>query len=100
MNILVAWFKSKNWTTHTVIGAAITLAGIIAMDPALQDWIKTTLAAHPQLASLIVLTSLAVAKNSHSSSAAGTLATANFIRSDKNPAIAPTAAEVDAASTK
>ena len=54
----------------------------------------------PQLASLIVLTSLAVAKNSHSSSPAGTLATANFIRSDKNPAIAPTAAEVDAASTK
>ena len=97
MNILIAWAKSKNWTTHTVIAAAIGLAGLIAADPAIQDWIKTTLAAHPQLASLIVLASLAVAKNSHSSSDAGTLATARTITSSGD---APTAAQVDAATTK
>ena len=97
MNILIAWAKSKNWTTHTVIAAAIGLAGLIAADPAIQDWIKTTLAAHPQLASLIVLASLAVAKNSHSSSPAGTLATARTITSSGD---APTAAQVDAATTK
>ena len=97
MNFLIAWAKSKNWTTHTVIAAAIGLAGLIAADPAIQDWIKTTLAAHPQLASLIVLASLAVAKNSHSSSPAGTLATARTITSSGD---APTAAQVDAATTK
>ena len=94
MNI-VAWFKSKNISTHVVIAGSIALAGIIATDPAIQDWIKTTLAAHPQIASLIVLASLAVAKNSHSSSAAGTLATARAITAAPD---APTASQVDAAS--
>lgn len=99
MNI-VAWFKSKNWTTHTVIAGAILLAGTIAADPAIQDWIKTTLAAHPQLASLIVLASIAVAKNTHSSSPAGTLATANAIKYGPDSANAPTATQVDAATQK
>ena len=94
---LKAWAKSKNWTTHAVIGTAIGLAGVIAADPAIQDWIKTTLAAHPQIASLIVLASLAVAKNSHSSSPAGTLATARVINDSPN---APTSAQVDAVQGK
>jgi hypothetical protein len=97
VNSIVAWAKSKNWTTHTVIAAAIGLAGLIAADPAIQDWIKTTLAAHPQIASLIVLASIAVAKNSHSSSPAGTLATARDINAAPNT---PTSAEVDAAQGK
>ena len=100
MNSISVWFRSKNWTTHTVIAGAITLAGLIAMDPAIQEWIKTTLAAHPQLASLIVLASIAVAKNAHSSSPAGTLATANAIKFGPDSANAPTATEVDAATQK
>jgi len=99
MNI-VAWIKSKNWKTHTVIVGAASLAITIASDSAIQDWIKTTLAAHPQLASLIVLASIAVAKQSHSSSDAGTLANANDIKFGPNAANAPTASEVDAASVK
>jgi hypothetical protein len=95
MNRIAIWFRSKNWTTHTVIAGAVSLAIFIAADPAIQGWIKTTLAAHPQLASLIVLASIAVAKNSHSSSAAGTLATARVINAAPDT---PTSAQVDDAS--
>lgn len=94
MNSIAIWFRSKNWTTHTVIAGAVSLALVVASDPAIQDWIKVTLSLHPQLASLIVLASIAVAKNSHSSSPAGTLATARVINALPD---APTASEIDAA---
>ena len=58
--------------------------------------LATTLAAHPQVASLIVLASVAIAKQSHSSSDAGTLATARAIRAAPDT---PTVAQVDAADT-
>lgn len=94
---LIAWFKSRNWSTHTVIAVAGSLALYIAADPAAQLWIKTTLAAHPQLASLIVLASLAIAKQTPSRSDAGVLAAARTINAAPD---APTASEVDAATTK
>ena len=107
MNKIAAWVRSKNITTHTVGGAIIVFAFAYTKSPALRDYIATLLVGYPMVVTKIgVLATNIVAgvilwrNYSHSSSAAGTLATANFIRSDKNPAIAPTAAEVDAASTK
>jgi hypothetical protein len=97
MNFIAAWIKSKNLSTHAFIVAAVGLAGLIASDPAIQQWIKDTLSAHPSIASGIVVFALAIAKAWPSSSAAGTLATANYIKAQPD---APTAAQVDAATTK
>jgi hypothetical protein len=94
---VISWFKSKNLTTHSVLAACASLAIVIASDPAIQEWIKATLAAHPQLASLIVLAAIAYAKQSHSSSSVGTLATARTIVASPD---APTSAEVDAVQQK
>ena len=107
MNKIAAWFRSKNITTHTVGGFLVTAAFAYTTSPALRDYIGTLLVGYPVIVTKIGVLAVDISAGvtlwrnySHSSSAAGTLATANFIRSDKNPAIAPTAAEVDAASTK
>jgi hypothetical protein len=93
---IIAWLKSKNWSTKTVLSGAAGLAAWVAFDPGIQGWLKTSLAAHPQLAAFIVLGSIALAKQSHSSSDAGTLATARAIKAAPDT---PTVAQVDAADT-
>jgi hypothetical protein len=99
-----AWFRSKNITTHTV--GAVIVAAAFAYDgsPALRDYIGTLFTGYP-----VVVTHLGVlAANivgavtlwrnySHSSSAAGTLATARTINALPD---APTSAQVDAAQGK
>jgi hypothetical protein len=96
VNTIIAWLRSKNITTKSVIAGAIGIAIWIAASPAAQEWIKTTLAAHPQLASLIVLASVAIAQQNHSSSPAGAMAQARDVVAN-NPL---TVAQVDAADTK
>ena len=97
MNTIIAWLKSKNWTAHTVAGILIAGCGIIAADPQVQAFITSNLSAHPAAAAEIVSLAVIVAKYTHSSSPAGTLATARVITASPN---APTSAQVDAASMK
>ena len=100
MNKLWTWFvalaKSRNWSTHAVIAAAVTVAGIIAADPAMQQWIRSVFASHPELGSGIVLIALAIAKMWPTRSDAGTLAAARNINALPDP---PTKAQVNAADT-
>ena len=94
MNTIIAWFKSKNITAHTVAAFLLAAAGLIASDQQVQDFIVAMFKAHPALGSEIVAGALIIAKYSRSSSAAGTVARSRAILSNGN---APTAAQVDAA---
>jgi hypothetical protein len=100
MNKLWTWFvalaKSRNWSTHAVIASAVTVAGIIAADPAMQQWIRSVFASHPELGSGIVLIALAIAKAWPTRSDAGVLAVARNINALPNP---PTEEQVNAADT-
>ena len=97
MNSIAAWFRSKNITTHTVGAAVFGLAGIIATDRQVQQYVVQLFVAHPALAAQIIGGAVIIAKYSHSSSPAGTLATARAINDSPN---APTRAQVDAAQGK
>jgi hypothetical protein len=99
-----AWLVSKNITTHTVGLGLFAFAVAYTSSPALRDQISTLFIGHP-----VVVTKIGIAcsdivilcgiwaKFSHSSSAAGTVANAAIIKASPD---APTAAQVDAASTK
>ncbi len=97
MQTLLAWLRSKNWTAHTVFVLAVTAAGIITGDPDVQQLLVTLLKAHPVAASNIILLACVIAKYTHSSSPAGTMATARTIQAAPNT---PTTAQVNAADTK
>jgi len=100
MNRLIAniqaWFLSKNITTHTLAAFAIVAAGIIAFDPQAQTFVKQVCGAHAALATEIITLCLIVAKYSPSRSDAGVVAASKAIMANGN---APTAAQVDAATT-
>lgn len=97
LNTIAAWFKSKNLTAHTICAFLIAAAGIIASDQQVQDFVVALFKAHPALGSEIVAVALIIAKYSHSSSPAGTVANARNILANGS---APTAKQVDAADTK
>ena len=95
-NWLAALAKSRNWSTHAVVVAALAIAGIIASDPALQQWIRSVFSSHPELGSGIVLIALAIAKAWPTRSDAGVVAAARNINALPDP---PTKAQVNAADT-
>ena len=97
MEKLAAWFRSKNITAHTIAVLAVSAAGLITGDQQVRDFLIELFKAHPVMATDIIMAATILAKYSHSSSAAGTLATARVINDSPD---APTAAAVDAASTK
>jgi hypothetical protein len=92
---IVAWLKSKNWTAHTVFALALPAAGIITFNPQAQQLLVDLLKTHPAFAADIILLAGVIAKYSHSSSLAGTLATARNIEAATS---IPTA-KIDAADT-
>ncbi len=92
MNI-VAWFQSKNLISHWIAVAVFGLSGIIATDQQVQQYVVQLCAAHPALAAQIIGAAVIIAKYSHSSSAAGTLATARTINASPD---APTSSQVAA----
>ena len=94
----IAWFNSKNLNTHFLACVALAAAGIVATDPQVQHWIGQVCGAHVGLAAEIIGACVIAAKYSHSSSDAGTVANAKAIM--KETATAPTAKEIDAATTK
>jgi hypothetical protein len=103
-NQIVAFANSKNITTHTVGGFIVAAAFAYDSSPQLRDYIGTLFTGYPVVVTKIgllaanIVGAVTLWRNySHSSSDAGTLATARDIYASGN---APTAAEADAASTK
>lgn len=97
MNIIVAWFKSKSSTSHKLAFAAVALATLITSDAQFREFLVILMQAHPTLAADIILFAGIIAKYSHSSSPAGTLATARAIQASPD---APTSSQVDAVTNK
>lgn len=97
MNNIVAWFKSKNISTHTVAALCIAAATLITTDSQVQQILIELFKNHPAALADVTLLAGLILKYTHSSSPAGTLATARTITSSGD---APTAAQVDAATTK
>ena len=93
MNI-EALLKSKSSYAHSIFGGCFIAAGIIATNPAVQQWITAVFQGHPLAASGIILLSLTVAGYTPSHSSAGTLVVARDIKAAPD---APTAKQVDAA---
>jgi hypothetical protein len=101
---LVAWAKSKNITTHTVGGFIVAFAVAYNSSSDMRNYISTLFVGYPVVATKIavlmtdIAAGVALWRNfSHSSSPAGTLATAREIHAQPD---APTSAQIDAASTK
>jgi len=94
---LIAWFKNKSWTSHTVAAAAIAVATIISTDPMVRDFVMSLFKAHPSIGVDVIALAAIILKYTHSSSPAGTVANAKVILSEPD---APTTADINAASTK
>ena len=97
MSKFLAWLKSKNWTAHSVLAAAIVIAGVIKTDPQVQQILIALFAHHPAVVAQIMALAAVVLKYSHSSSAAGTIANARRIATSSNP---PTETAIAAATTQ
>jgi hypothetical protein len=97
VNALIAWIRSKNITSHTVAVASIALATIITTDQQVRDFILGLFKDHPAIGSDIVLLAGVILKYAHSSSPAGAVAESRAVLAKPD---APTAAQVDAATTK
>ena len=102
---LAAWARSKNITTHTIGAGIVTAALAYDSSPDLRNYIGTLFAGYPVVVTHVgvlcanIGAGVALWRNfSHSSSAAGTLATARAIVDDPK-ILTPTTAQVDAADT-
>jgi hypothetical protein len=97
MNNLIAWFKAQHWSTHAILLAFGTAATIIYTDPSAKQLVLTFFKNNPDLGTTIITLAgfYVTLKSPHSD--AGTLAKANAILDKPD---APTAAQVDAATTK
>ena len=98
MNWLIAWFKSKNITTHAIAAFCISAAVFITSDPQAQQYLLELLKAHPALATDIVLMAGLIAKYSHSSSSAGTVANGKLTFNPVMPAMVQSNANLSYAS--
>jgi len=91
---VVAWFKSKNVTAHSIAAVAILAATAITTDQQLRDFVLGFFTAHPKIGTGILTAAGIILKYSHSSSDAGAVAAAEKVLSSPNP---PTPAAVAAA---
>lgn len=94
MNSIIAWFKSKNITAHSIAVAAIAFAGLYSTDQQFRDLILSLVQNHPKISADIALVVGIILKYSHSSSPAGTVATAQTLMASPK---APTPEAVEAA---
>jgi|ERR1035437_2672369 hypothetical protein len=102
-----AWFRSKNITTHTVGGFIVLAATVYDSSAQVRDYVATLLVGYPMVVTKIgvlaanIVAGVTLWRNyATSRSDAGVLAAANQIKYGPNCANAPTAAQVDAATTK
>jgi hypothetical protein len=89
-----AWFRGKNITAHSIALAAIAFATAYTSDQQFRDFILGLVKDHPKIAADLTLAVGIILKYSHSSSAAGTVATAEKVLASPNP---PTPAAIAAA---
>ena len=91
---LLAWFKSKNISAHTIAVLAIAAATAITTDEQVRDFVMSLFQAHPKIFAGITSAAAIILKYSHSSSDAGKVAVAESIMASPNP---PTATAIQAA---
>jgi hypothetical protein len=97
MQEFLSWLRSKSITSHTIAVAAIAAATLITTDQQLRDFVLELFKAHPVIGTDIIALAGIILKYSHSSSPAGTVATATAILASPER---PTAGEVLAATVK
>jgi hypothetical protein len=94
MTALLAWLKSKNWSTHAIGISLASIATVIVSDQQAQQFLINLFNTHPAIATQIIALAGIIAAYKRSSSKAGTVAQANTIMASPNP---PTASQVQAA---
>lgn len=94
MDKIIAWFKSKNITAHSIALAAVAIATLYTTDEQFRDFVISAFQNHPKILANITLAVGIILKYSHSSSDAGTVAKAQTILQSPNP---PSASAVEAA---
>ena len=97
MNKLLAWLRSKNVTSHSIALGVVSLAGLIMGDEQVRSWITGAFVDHPRISTAIIGAASIILKYSHSSSPAGAVAQAKEVINSPD---APTASQVDAATTQ
>jgi len=107
MNVLdklIAYARSKNITTHSIGFAIVAIAGYYDKSPDFRNWVGSFFVGYPVVVTKIgvvmmnITAAVTLWRNySNSRSSAGVLAAANAIKSEPD---APTASQVDAATTK
>jgi hypothetical protein len=85
MNTVIAWFRSKNITSHTIAALAIAAAGLITTDQQVRDFIIQSLQAHPKIAADIVLAASIILKYSRNSSPTGAATNVAVDKATANP---------------
>ena len=93
---IVAWCKSKNYTTGTIVALAGGVAGFYAENQDFRAYVTSLFINHPQVLAAISFAVTAYLKASHSSSDAGKVAVAEVIMKSPDR---PTPAAIDAANT-
>jgi len=94
MDKLISWFRSKNITAHSIAVAAVALATLYTTDEQFRDFVISSFQNHPKILADLTFAVGIILKYSHSSSDAGTVATAEKVMASPNP---PTPAAVEAA---
>jgi hypothetical protein len=97
MNWLSAWFKAHNWSTHSIAAFLAVAAGIIVANPQAKALVMQFFKSNPDLGTAIVTLAGIYVTYKTSHSPAGMVAASKAIMANGN---APTAAQVDAATTK
>ena len=96
MNYIAAWLKAHSITAKTVIVSIVAAAGVITINPQVQSFVLLTFKNHPAIGTWIIAAAGLVTMLMSPHSDAGALAHAKSIQSQPD---APTAAQVDAATT-
>jgi hypothetical protein len=93
---ITSWVRSKNITSHSVAVAAVAFATLYTTDDQFRNFVIAAFQNHPKILADITLAAGIILKYMHSSSPAGTVASAQVIEAAPNP---PTRAAVNAADT-
>ena len=94
MNTILAWLKSKSWSTHSIAIVLASVATFITTDQQAQHFIVQMLKTHPAIATQIIAFAGIIVAYKHSQSPAGTVANAEQIMTSPN---APTSSQIEAA---
>jgi len=71
MNAIVAWFKSKNISSHTIAAALVSVATLIVTDEQVRSFLVQALISHPKIAAEVIAVAGIIFKYSRGSSPAG-----------------------------